>query len=363
VSGKPAHVKLERLAIEGPVVNIDQLENKAWVGGLGHMRLPSQTDLEGKKLSQPMDLIIHWKERMVFDGKVAEFDGGVQAVQADGRLHCHTLQVLLEKPVSLSARQDGKAQQPAVLDYVVCASSRNSGISGVRMEKETRLGDKLMDFCRLEGREAVFERLDSELKFKGPGSVYIFQLGTNQNNPLAPPTPDKTAPENKLPETEMKLTRITYFGDLHGVNKVHGNNSTRVVTISGFPIDLVYLPAEDPDVPIDLDNLPPRSFWMRCGRLKASNTKLDNKTAAQEFEASNQVVIKAQEFYAHADIAKYDESKDLLILEGKGTNEAVLWQQPRVGGAWKQVRGTQIWYWRKNGTFKVVGINQINPGP
>src|SRR5262249_59778899 len=45
VTGAPAEVQLDKLTILGPEVNIDQKENKAWVNGLGAMRMPSNAKL------------------------------------------------------------------------------------------------------------------------------------------------------------------------------------------------------------------------------------------------------------------------------------------------------------------------------
>src|SRR5262249_54576259 len=43
-----AYVQMDKITMIGPEVNIDQVANKAWVNGIGSMKMPSTTDFEGK---------------------------------------------------------------------------------------------------------------------------------------------------------------------------------------------------------------------------------------------------------------------------------------------------------------------------
>src|SRR5262249_51007522 len=95
VAGGLAQVRMDKLFILGPEVNIHQTTNKAWVNGIGAMRLPSNTNFDGGKLSRPAEIVIHWKKAMFFNGKFAEFHGGVQAEQENSRLLCQSMQVFL----------------------------------------------------------------------------------------------------------------------------------------------------------------------------------------------------------------------------------------------------------------------------
>ena len=63
--GRPAEVHFPDLSLIGPRITIDQPENVAEVQGAGSMRLLTQTDLSGNKLSKPTELTVLWKQSMV----------------------------------------------------------------------------------------------------------------------------------------------------------------------------------------------------------------------------------------------------------------------------------------------------------
>ncbi len=361
-----ARVQLEKLFIVGPTVDIDQPNNQASVKGIGSLRIPTKTDLDGKPLAKPVDLIIHWKERMLFDGSYAEFDGGVQANEGPGtRLVCHTLKVIFEKPVSLQERPEKKATPPgqpkdeaAAIRCVMCDSKMESGapITNVRMDKEVREGERLRELTRIQGTALAYDKGESTLKVSGPGVVRLFQAGSRQADPLNRPGPAKPEQAGKANDEEMKLTIINFK------KSMFANQATRTVIFHSGTVDLVHLPSEDPDVNVNPDNLPPRAFWLQCTRLQLLSHKIDDKTS-QDFKANGRVRIKAQDFYAEADVVKYDESKDLLILSGEGANAARLWKQKGKGLPWETAESKEIWFYRKEGRFRTLETRSLGAGP
>jgi hypothetical protein len=140
---------------------------------------------------------------------------------------------------------------------------------------------------------------------------------------------------------------------------MQANKATGIVVfIQG--VQLLHLPAEDPDVPVDPDNLPEGGMWMRCHKLRGLNRKLDDKTSTNEFEATGRVFVRAREFSAQADFVKYDQSKELLILEGEGSN-ARLWRQTRPGLEPQKTEAKRIWYWRNTNTIRFDETDSIRP--
>src|SRR5207253_1559351 len=127
--GKPGQVDLPDLSLIGPNIVINQVENTAEVQGLGSMRMVSTTDLEGRKLDKPTPIFITWKQGMNFTGKHARFDGFVQADQENTTLLCQTMQVYLNRAVSLSQRP-GDSREPgrdaANIDKVVCEAAQDT---------------------------------------------------------------------------------------------------------------------------------------------------------------------------------------------------------------------------------------------
>jgi len=161
------------------------------------------------------------------------------------------------------------------------------------------------------------------------------------------------------PTAELKLTRITYEGHMQA--RKAEDRLTDIVVFNGG-VNLVHLPAEDPDAAIDLDNLPPEALTLSCGELRMLSRK-DGPAAAHEMTARGQVRVKARGFHALADRVTFDENKDLLILEGQGDVPATLWRQKAPGAPFEPVKAKKIWYWRKDNRVRFDQTEIISGTP
>lgn len=336
VVGQPGYVQLDKITIIGPLVNIDQLQNVVTVQGSGSLKMLTSTDFEGTKLKEPSEVTVFWGQRMFFDGQLAEFDqpqlGRVQAVQENSKLACRQLQVLLDRRVSLKDRQPGQGDQPAALNRMICNEN-------VRMEKGIKLNDKWEEYQRVEGEEALFDNPTGQLNVSGPGIVYLLRRGSQQDGLPGQGKPNANPPKKEANDREMKLTRIQFQGWMKA-NKING--------IAHFEdgIEVFHLPAEDPDVAINVDQLPQGGMNLKSNKLTALQHKENDKVISQEFEATGRCAVKAQTYYAQSDVVKYDESKDLLIFQGAGGNLAVLHRQLVPGASPERVAAKQIQYFR-----------------
>ena len=61
------------------------------------MHMPSGTTLDGKK--KDGHITIHWNKSMWFNGRSADFDGGVVAFQDNGKLQCQQMQATFDRPL------------------------------------------------------------------------------------------------------------------------------------------------------------------------------------------------------------------------------------------------------------------------
>lgn len=342
VTGQVAEVYLDKLAILGPEVNIDQKENKAWVTGGGAMRLPSDTGFQGEKLGRSVEMTIHWNENMFFNGtlKHALFFGGVQAEQENARLLCQTMQVFLDRVVSLKEGERGTA--PAKVEKVVCDKS-------VRVEDTLREKGQLVRYQRIESHELSFDNEDGLVNAPGPGVVRILQLGAKGDGL---PTSATTTPAPRG-EEEFKLTRVTYFG------RMFANNVKRTV-IFHDNVQVVHLPSENPDVVIDIDRLPPGALYLRSDQLKVYSRRHEDGKTRQEMEAHGKAVVRSQEFWGNADVIKYDETKDLVVFEGSEGSLATLYRVRGRGVQPEEIKGVKILYSRRSNDFKIEGARKID---
>ena len=368
VSGEPAEVQLDKLTIFGPEVNIDQKDNKAWVIGAGMMRMPSNADLQGANKDAPSakknppaekptetELTVYWTRDMIFNGKFAVYHGNVQAEQEESRVTCETMQVQLDRFVSLKGDNDRKAP-PAKVDKLVCDQT-------VRVEDRKRENGKLVHYQRLDSPQLDFKNEEGILFAPGPGVLYMLQLGSKDDSgpgavqfpgsptgpkPATPPAARSGAkPASSEPvEQELKLTRITFFA------RMFANNITRTA-IFYENVEVVNLPTDDPDIIIDIDHLPERAMYLRCDQLQVYNRQQTGTQGTQEMEARGNASVQSQDFWGRADVIKYDESKELMIFEAREGRLATLVRQKAKGTPQEELKGQKIYYWRNTGDFKI----------
>jgi lipopolysaccharide export system protein LptA len=348
VTGDLAELQLDKLFILGPEVNIDQAANKAWVNGTGLMQMESDTNFQGTKLKEPVPLTIHWDKSMFFNGTFAEFHGGIQAVQEDARLACQTLVVELDRAVSLreeerrdtSSAKKEERPKPKV-KQLVCDVS-------VRVEETVLKDDQLVKYQRIESPSLGVDNSAGEIRASGPGVVRIFQPGPVDNGSAAPGrAPAKPA---QPAAQEMKLTRVRYSGNLYANNKTY--------TASFYDnVEVVYLPTDDQNLEPDVDKLPEGGMYIRSNQLSVYNRQGPGK-GGQEMTATGNVVVRANNFTARADVMHYNEAKDQVILEGKEGNLVSLYQR-EPNGTWKETRAQKVIYSRKTGQFEFIGGRSV----
>jgi len=329
---------------------------------MGVMRLPSNATLGGTKvnppadtkLAPPADVTIYWQERMFFDGKVARFWGGVQAEQQNGHLACNAMQVTLDRRVSF--REGDKGKQPAKVQQVICEGD-------VWVEDSKREGSRIVAYERIDcpvlNVDNDDEKDDSVVNAGGPGTVWIFQFGS-KGDMLPPPgsaaaaaapagpkrSPTNAPPAKSKDDGEPKVTRVTYQG------RMSANNKQGIAKFFDKVV-VIQVPTDDPNFRIDENHLPPGYLYMSCERLDVLKHKLPDGKTYQEMCASKRVAIETQEFSGSADVVKYDESKEQIILEGSAGNDAILTKQKVRGADTQTLRGKKIYYWRSTGNYKI----------
>jgi hypothetical protein len=150
--GNFAELRLERLVVVGPEIEIDQGDNTATVDGDGYMDMENTTDFQGNPLRKPEWLRVYWKKLMRFEGSFAEFVGDIQAQQAASRLMCQTLHVFFDKPVSLSDQKKADAkdrpngQKSAQAKKLVC--DRSVKVEEVAYEVHYKVSDQALASLR-----------------------------------------------------------------------------------------------------------------------------------------------------------------------------------------------------------------------
>jgi lipopolysaccharide export system protein LptA len=344
----PASAQVDRMVVLGPFIELDQTQNIVQVTGQGRMRMPSKSDFQGQSLKEPTDVVITWSRRMLFDGRSAEFDGKVSALQGNALLSCDKMTVVLDRQISLRERlpEDKGKEQPAQLRRLLCNKE-------VRLEKQQHEGTPQYDYQRVQGEQLDFDNQQGQLIVQGPGRVDIVRPGQE----IAPPPGGTTRAAERQGPLELKLTRIVFQG------RMEAQPRNGLVTFSGGYIDVYHVSSKSPDVDLDADHLPPGGMHVTCTLLKGMSRKLENQQTVQEYEASHGVRVRMQEFSAQSDEMRYDEQKGWVVLDGRNGHLVTLSKQDAPGAKPKTVRASQIIYRIKEGTFHLNGTDSLNVLP
>jgi lipopolysaccharide export system protein LptA len=369
VTGDLAQLRMDKIYIIGPEVNIDQAKNIAWVHGVGAMQMDSKTNFQGEAMQKAVPLTVHWNKSMFFDGASAEFHGGIQAEQEKARLACHQLQVFFDRTISL--KEGNKGGQEANVRYLVCDQE-------VRLEDSSYQGEQLVKYQRIEGRVVEVKAIPvdappgrggkgsagNQMVVYGPGTVRIWQPGSV--DPLAPPekgpaTAPKPAAPAPRPGDKPDETKMTYVAFQRRMN---GDSQKKTAKFWGG-VRVLNLPCKNPNMPLDLDTflainpMPEGAMYMRCERLEVLDEVVNGKSN-QQMEAHDKVYVQAREFYARADSVYYNQAKDQVIFDGTKSGQTTLWKIVGQGTKPQEITGKKIIYSRKTGKTDVIEADGLS---
>jgi hypothetical protein len=356
VSGDLAQLRKDTILIVGPEVNLDQVNNKAWVTGIGAMQMESSTNFQGGKLEKPAPIEVHWNKSMLFNGMYAEFHGGIQAEQQNSRMACQSLQVHFDKPISL--KEGNKSGQSPRVSHMVCDQR-------VRVEETIREGERLISHKRIVAVTLSMNKLEreaddpsvregNEVRASGPGEFRSLQAGEAEIiSPTAPPpTPADSGGQPAKPsldKKEMKMLLVAFQGSMYA-NEAIGTASFLE------NVRTLHFPAEDPNLDISPDtpvrDLPKGAYTLRCDRLEVLSRKEGTRTL-RDLRARGRVIVRSMEFSGAADMVTFDESKNQVIFHGSETVPAALFRQLRPGSPPDEIKGRKITFNRASGQFRI----------
>jgi lipopolysaccharide export system protein LptA len=345
---RSAQLQVGELTLIGPKVDIDQKDNTAAVDGIGSMKMPSNTSFDGGKPAKEGAVItIHWNKDMLFNGKFAEFHGGVLAYQDNARLKCQTMQVTLDRFVSFKTGQ--KDKENAKVEKLVCDQR-------VWVEDETIAPDgKRLTYKRLIGSALDMDNPEGRFIAPGPGlTIHIAKGSDDLTGAGAPAAAPKKDAANPKQDQKPMTTIVKFDGRMFGSQKQGGPK----IAIFYDNVEVHHQPGEDPDVKVDADRPPKDGFYMRCNNLNVSTIERDGKSF-QYMVARNNAFFRTPEFYGSADVIKYDQSQELVIFEGENGNTTKLYKLRAPGAKPQLIEGRRIVYNRKTATFILDGGKEI----
>jgi lipopolysaccharide export system protein LptA len=281
----------------------------------------------------------------------------VQADQQDTTLLCQTMQVYLNRPVSLSQRPGqarGDQKEPANVDKVVCeAGDRPQGV----MIKETKLeAGRLISTKWVEADEvAIYKdegRMVAANHGNARGNVRIVQLGPKSESGVGPRPPAGGTP--KPTELEYKLTWVRYSGTMNVKNQSRTAHFYDGVEVLHLPLDAAdRLPAFDTTV----NRLPAGALHLRATQMTVYSAKDATGQTRQAMTAEGKAeVLWGEEFFGKADVIRFDEVKQQMTMEGLNGGIAVARRLRPKPGEPSTMRARKIIYNRRDDSILMDGV-------
>jgi hypothetical protein len=157
--------------------------------------------------------------------------------------------------------------------------------------------------------------------------------------------------------SESRQSPFTYM-KVRFQRGIEGNIHQRKVTFDN-QVRCVYGPVEswdaeiDPNEPIEPDS---DGVLMSCDRLTVTQMQMPTRKEPYiEMEATGNTVVEGDRFTAQSVRMTYDESKDLLILDGNGSVNAEIYYEPYPGGPRSKSSAQKIQYSPSRKSLQVDG--------
>jgi len=368
VKGAPAHFEGRGLTMVGGNINLNQGTNVLSVEGPGWMDLPpTDVDLRGRPTPSKEPLRVEWRDRMKFDGRTMHLVGNVRAVSRLQQLITETLDASLNQMVRFAESEMLQDQSAFKLQQLVCPGkvwieSRSFDEQDGRLQQS---------YEQIEVKNLVVNNASGNLTADGPGWVHSVSrssggLGSWAGLPSLSPTAGQDATPAASPAAadpnSLNYLYVRFQGRITG--NVHNREITfhdEVHALFGKVLSWEAALSEDnPDTwgpdggLLNTDHLTVREMPSPVGGQRST-----------ELEALGNTRIEGRDFAAFCTRMCYNQSKDMMLLEGDGQTKATLLRQKRVGGFQNKASAQRFLYWPKTGRAKSTGVGsvEINQAP
>jgi hypothetical protein len=350
---KAAQLEVGDTIIWGPVVTVNQADNKAEVDGLGAMDMPSNKNLDGSQSTKKNTRIrIDWKKNMTFDGMYATFRGGVQAREhgAQSRALCEELTAKLDKHISFKDGQnapprDGQKsdKENAKIDRLIF--SKNVFVEKYEFDEQKRP----LQYQMGQGTQ-IINRDEGPTNVTGPGWVKLLAMsGADQG--FGPATS-----EQKNAKRIWKLTHVRFSQSMDSVTRPDGKKTTFYGLNGG--VEVFHFPTVKIEDTMDPDHPKKDGLYLRCDVLTIDGRD-DNNRTTQTMIARTNVFFRTEQNVGYCDILKYDEANDIVIMEGLNGNPVRLYKMENGRQVPQSIRSDKVLYNRKTGQIDTEGVKSI----
>lgn len=358
VLGAPATVVAQGMTLRGENIHLHRGENRMWIEGPGDMLLPLTSDLSGKQLERPSEVMVRWQQGLDFDGSVARFTGNAQVETANQQQWARAdgIDVTLTKRVNFAETKGN--MKPEVQQI---AFEGNFALENRSLDPQGKLAS-------IEKMQAESVRIDQQtglMEADGPGWLSTVRLGGSTDALSARGFGGGATMPKPTTTGEPQFTYL--FVEFQW--RVLGNLYQRQVEFHRN-VRTIYGPVDGWQGTLSVDTPPEQlseqSVILECQKLELRQMPGSfPDTTMMEMDATGDTVVEGRGFTARASRIGYQDEKQLLVLEGDGRQDAELTRQPRPGGPQSNLKARKIMYWKFDNRVEVddarmLDLNQLN---
>ncbi|MCA9062257.1 MAG: hypothetical protein KDA96_04340 [Planctomycetaceae bacterium] len=356
--GNPATVSGRLSSVEGPRIDLQELQQEVKVEGGGRLKLIVDRGLDGKPLPRPAPLDIYWGEQMSFHGNQAKFRGDIRAVMKDGvsqdaEVRCAGMTVTFSRDLRMRNNADGSfspTESATDMDSLVPTESKNADIASVETEgrvtiRVTQLADGVpIAVHRAEVNGFVVDTRSGEFSGTGPGWIESTQPDRNNHVRLAPAVTAHSNTPVRVSEQAFMYVKASFIGT------VTGNMNDQLMTLQQH-VDGVFGPVRRLGDTVEVaqsstSQLPDWTGILRCEELSVS--VIPGRThEEQSFSllARENASLELRQLSGHADVISYDHSKEQFILRTDGDHLATVLHRAQDSGDVRRIDGKRFVYY------------------
>ncbi|HUG17828.1 MAG TPA: hypothetical protein VMM56_02555, partial [Planctomycetaceae bacterium] len=346
VFGKPARIEDREMRIVGNQLHLDRENNRAWVTGPGVMQSLVNSDLEGKKLTEPQILSVWWREKMNFDGKTAAFYDQVRTTLDESTLICQEMEVVLSKKTDFGEQRKPVSADKPEIERLHCRY-------GVKIESQKTDSGKITEVRSGHFSELLFKQETGSTLAQGPGELRIWREGTSNRAGLVRGNETLTNASMHTRETGWNFSQIEFTGI------VEGNLESKITTFRDR-VQIIYGPVSKPGELLDPDDLPEQGAWMTSELLEITlHPKTKTEDSWLSMSAKGNVDLEGFDFFAQADLVSYDESQKTYRMKAFGKRKAKISLQEYAGREPLDTEAQSIEYKPEQSYLKADGVTMF----
>jgi hypothetical protein len=350
ITGRPAIVRGRGVDLRGDNIQADTRANRLWINGPGTMRLPLSRQLQGASLPADSRVRISWNGGLQFDGQTVAYADDVLVETPAQQMRTGMLRAYLTRRVDLSRPPPEPGQLAvAVLEAIEGVQLHHRGV-GPQGELESVL--------RVGARDLWLNQQSGELRAAGPGWIAATFSGQSASPVAANPLAAAQARQAPRGDASQGLSYVhVAFED-----RLDGNLHRRQVRLRDR-VQAIHGPVAtwnellDPEAPIGRD-----STRLLCDELTLMQFAPQPMPGGSlELHARGNTSVTGAAFSARGHQLKYNQGKDMLILEGDGRQPAEVMVR-RDGSPLSRHTAQRIVYWRSLQRVDVDGGHYLDFG-